>query len=173
MDLRLRNNDVAARFSMKPFGLRPFCRCSLSLLGRRSLRICSLVASRTKPKLLSAAVSRICGVEEWRGGVQAGHSRDRSFRLPVPEYPAMRSVSTPRSSNRTCGFPASGFRSRVFMLSPTNGSRLSPKDETSPTPCGDTWEHVVRLGRLDSGAYRLSTDAADVERGCPRLGRID
>jgi hypothetical protein len=56
MDLRLRSNEVAARFSMKPFGLRSFWLCALSLLGHRSVRICSLVASRTKPKILSAAV---------------------------------------------------------------------------------------------------------------------
>jgi hypothetical protein len=59
MDLRLRSNEVAARFSMKPSGLRSFCLCALSLLGHRSIRICSLVASRTKPKILSAAVSII------------------------------------------------------------------------------------------------------------------
>ena len=60
MDLRLRSNEVAARFSMKPSGLRSFCLCALSLLGRRSLRIGgSEVASRTKPKILSAAVSII------------------------------------------------------------------------------------------------------------------
>ena len=50
MDLRLRSNEVAARFLMKPSGLRSFCLCALSLLGHRSMRICSLVASRTKPK---------------------------------------------------------------------------------------------------------------------------
>jgi hypothetical protein len=46
---------------------------------------------------LISAAQRVehCRVEEWRGG-------DR------------RSVSTPRSSNRTCGFPASGFRTRVL-----------------------------------------------------------
>ena len=51
--------------------------------------------------------------------VRPGRSGVRPFRLPVPEYPALRSVSTPRSSNRTCPFRASGFRSRVFMLSHT------------------------------------------------------
>ena len=57
MDLRLRSNEVAARFLMKPSGLRSFWLCALSLLGRRSIRICSLVAPRTNPKILSAAVS--------------------------------------------------------------------------------------------------------------------
>jgi len=36
-------------------------------------------------------------------------SGDQPFRLLVPEEVAVLSVSTPRSSNRTCGFPASGF----------------------------------------------------------------
>ena len=59
MGLRLRSNEVAARFLMKPSGLRSFWLCALSLLGHRSMWICSLVASRTKPKILSAAVSII------------------------------------------------------------------------------------------------------------------
>ena len=54
MDLRLRSNEVAARFLMKPSGLRSFCLCALSLLGHRSMRICSLVVPRTKPKISSA-----------------------------------------------------------------------------------------------------------------------
>ena len=57
MGLRLRSNEVAARFLVKPFGLRSFWFCALSLLGHRSMRICFLVASHTKPKILSAAVS--------------------------------------------------------------------------------------------------------------------
>src|SRR5215469_1142766 len=44
---------------MKPFGLKSFCLCVLSLLGHPDLsgRICSLVAPRSRPKILSAAVS--------------------------------------------------------------------------------------------------------------------
>jgi hypothetical protein len=57
MDLRLRNNEVAGPFSAKPSGLRLFWHGSLSLLACRSLRICSLVAPRTRPKFLSAAMS--------------------------------------------------------------------------------------------------------------------
>src|SRR6266498_2603404 len=53
-------------------------------------------------------------VESRSGAVvcRLGHSGCRSFRLPVPEYPALHSVSTPRSSNRTGPSRASGFRSR-------------------------------------------------------------
>jgi hypothetical protein len=57
MGLRLRSNEVADWFLMEPSGLKSFCLCALSLLGHRSLRICSLVAPRSKPKILSAAVS--------------------------------------------------------------------------------------------------------------------
>jgi hypothetical protein len=57
MGLRLRSNEVADWFLMKPFGLKSFRLCALSLLGHRSLRIYSLVAPRSKPKILSAAVS--------------------------------------------------------------------------------------------------------------------
>src|SRR6266446_5202044 len=62
-----------------------------------------------QPKSLAAAPLVVCGVEEWRGGVKAGRNCVRPFRLPVSEYPAIRFVSTPRSSNRTCPFRASGF----------------------------------------------------------------
>ena len=37
----------------------------------------------------------------------------RLFRLPVPHYSHHASVSTPRSSNRTCRFTASGSRRRL------------------------------------------------------------
>ena len=37
----------------------------------------------------------------------------RPFRLPVPQYSHHASVPTPRSSNRTCGFAASGSRRRL------------------------------------------------------------
>ena len=57
MDLRLRSNEASARFLMKPSGLRSFWLWPLSLLAHRSIRICSLVAPRPKPKILSAAVS--------------------------------------------------------------------------------------------------------------------
>jgi hypothetical protein len=57
MGLRLRSNEVAGWFLMKPSGLKSFCLCALSLLGHRSLGIGSLVTPRSKPKILSAAVS--------------------------------------------------------------------------------------------------------------------
>jgi hypothetical protein len=38
MDLRLRSNEVAARFLSKPSGLRSFCLCALSLLAHRSIK---------------------------------------------------------------------------------------------------------------------------------------
>ena len=38
MDLRLRSNEVAARFLMKPSGLRSFWIGALSLLGHRSIK---------------------------------------------------------------------------------------------------------------------------------------
>ena len=37
----------------------------------------------------------------------------RPFQLPVPHYSRHAAVSTPRSSNRTCGFAASGSRRRL------------------------------------------------------------
>ena len=59
MDLRLRSNGVAAGFSLNPPGLRSFWIRALSLLGHSFMRICALEASRTNPKILSAAVPRV------------------------------------------------------------------------------------------------------------------
>ena len=53
--------------------------------------------------------SRPLAVESRSDAVEFRQARDRPFRSLVPEYLALLSVSTPRSSNRTCGFPASGF----------------------------------------------------------------
>jgi hypothetical protein len=57
----------------------------------------------------------LCRVEVWRGDVAAVH--------PLPTLSVVGasltvacSVSTPRSSNRTCRFPASGFRSRTHAF---------------------------------------------------------
>jgi len=57
-------------------------------------------------------------VETWRGGERAGEwpfagglSLDRRCLSPTH-----RSVSTSRSSNRTCGFPASGSRTRFHAF---------------------------------------------------------
>ncbi|WAC73819.1 IS66 family transposase [Roseateles sp. SL47] len=47
-------------------------------------------------------------VEMWRGGSRSRHRCFRPFRLAVPYEPDRNSVSTSPSSNRTCGFPASG-----------------------------------------------------------------
>ena len=59
-------------------------------------------------------------VEMWRGGGRSEHRCCRPFRLAVPYEPDPGSVSTPRSSNRTCRSPASGSRTRLTP-SPTAG----------------------------------------------------
>src|SRR5712664_2144597 len=48
----------------------------------------------------------------WRGGFRFEHSCSRLFRLAVPHWLDHGSVSTSRSSNRTCRSPASGSRTR-------------------------------------------------------------
>jgi len=45
--------------------------------------------------------------------VSVQHIRFRLFRLSVPHEPDHPSVFTPRSSNRMCGFPASGLRRKA------------------------------------------------------------
>ena len=70
-------------------------------------------------------------VEMWRGGGRSRHRCFRPFRLAVPYEPDRGSVSTPPSSNRTCGFPASGslatHQAFAFERPRSNGSRrISP-----------------------------------------------
>ena len=57
-------------------------------------------------------------VEVWRGCCRPNVICFRPFRLAVPHWFNPGSVSTPRSSNRTCRFPASGFllRRHAFAL---------------------------------------------------------
>jgi hypothetical protein len=69
--------------------------------------------------VVRAVICEICRVEMWRGGLgdvypfPALSSAGASLTPPC-------SVSTSRSSNRTCGSPASGSRRRL-TLSPTEG----------------------------------------------------
>ena len=51
-------------------------------------------------------------VEMWRSGCRPNISASAPFVLAVPHWLDRGSVSTSRSSNRTCRFPASGSRTR-------------------------------------------------------------
>jgi hypothetical protein len=51
----------------------------------------------------------------WRGCCRSNISVSRPFRLAVPQWFDHGSVSTPRSSNRTCRFPASGLYGAFFV----------------------------------------------------------
>src|SRR6266849_515324 len=74
-----------------------------------------------------------CGrVEMWRGGFRFEHICSRLFRLAVPHWSDHGSVSTSRSSNRTCRSPASGSRTRPHAFvhgtsCPSLFKRTSPK----------------------------------------------
>src|SRR4029077_11902625 len=68
----------------------------------------------------------------WRGGGRLGMSVFHPFRLAVPQWLDHSSVSTSRSSNRTCGSPASGSRTRPHAFAhdgprPRRVRRTSPK----------------------------------------------
>ena len=76
--------------------------------------------------------SQIGRVGMWRGGCRFGISVGRLFRLAVPYCPYRDSVSTPRSSNRTCRSPASGSRTKPHAFThgwslPRAVKRTSPK----------------------------------------------
>ena len=71
-------------------------------------------------------------VEMWRGGGRSEHRCCRPFRLAVPYEPDHGSVSTSRSSNWTCRFPASSSRTRRHAFAhdcsrPRAVRRTSPK----------------------------------------------
>ena len=55
-------------------------------------------------------------VEMWRSGFRLNISVSASFVLAVPKWFSPDSVSTSRSSNRTCRFPASGSRTRLHAF---------------------------------------------------------
>ncbi len=182
MDLRLRSNSENIReqgearrpFPRKPSGRRVFCPWPALA---RSLQPAAGRCARPRPpwpqpKSLAAAPLVVCGVEEWRGGVKAGRNCVRPFRLPVSEYPAIRFVSTPRSSNRTCPFRASGFRSRDFMRSLTSGWRSLGPVVAIPSPGADTGARGASHSRPDSAVCHSTTVAADAVRGCPPPGKL-
>jgi len=57
-----------------------------------------------------------CRVEMWRGDRRRNRNCCRTFRTAVPQLICHSSVSTSRSSNRTCSFTASGSHARVSGL---------------------------------------------------------
>ena len=87
----------------------------------------------------------------------------RPFQLPVPHYSHHASVSTPRSSNRMCGFPASGSRRRLTQ---------SPKRlHVTPSATSENNSGVVRL-IANLPFYRRflrppSTEAPSLHRSYP------
>jgi hypothetical protein len=84
-----------------------------AMRGRRHAHPCSMCCPRVKSvRSCAARRSGIGRVEVWRGGCRSNISVCRPFRLAVPQWFDHGSVSTPRSSNRTCRFPASGSRTR-------------------------------------------------------------
>ena len=63
------------------------------------------------------------GVEEWRGGLGSRHTVADPFGMSVPWIAYREPFPRPRSSNRTCGFPASG--SPTKCLRPFRPQRLA------------------------------------------------
>ncbi len=70
-------------------------------------------------------------VERWRGGLGGGISGCPGFPC-VAQSRTPCSVSTSRSSNRTCGFAASGSRTRNHTFAHEMPGRKRPTSFTSP-----------------------------------------
>ena len=79
------------------------------------------------------AMATVGRVEMWRGG-PVWHAVGRIDRCPASNR-ARDSVSTSRSSNRTCRFPASGSRTRLHAFVPR---LVAPK-------CGEAYESEVPI----------------------------
>jgi hypothetical protein len=132
----------------------------------------------TKPayivRLLTSAATLVglCRVEIWRAACRSWPICCRPFRRRCLIRPEPSHVSRSRSSNRTCSFTPSGFRSRGFTRSRTSGWLWSPKAEAIQDPGEVPEGHVGLLDSLDCGVYRSTTDAADVERGYPLLCKL-
>jgi VIT family len=118
-----------------------------------------------------------------KAGVEAEEVSDifRSYGLTAAEsqvlVDALRkrpdSVSTPRSSNRTGGFPASGFRTRCLTRSLTNLAAASVVEAgTSPTSGAGKRPGIVSFPDPAPGIWHTTTDAPDGGRDYPRRGRL-
>jgi hypothetical protein len=99
-----------------------------SVYRRSGLLYNKIRAHAGQPGDILAIIGR---VEVWRGSGSPSISVFRPFRLAVPYRFGLGSVSTPRSSNRTCGSPASGSRTRPHAIA-HDGPRPSRVRRTSP-----------------------------------------
>jgi hypothetical protein len=96
----------------------------------------------------------------------------RLFRLPVPHYSHHASVSTPRSSNRTCGFAASGSRRRLTQspkllhvtLSATSENNLGVITLIANLPF---YRCFLRLPSTEAPSLHRNYSASSVLRASP------
>ena len=92
--------------------------------ARLSLRAASLAPAQHRSQLIAFGLAQFGRVEVWRGGFRSNISVSASFVWRCLSGSTMTLVSTPRSSNRTCRFPASGSRTRTSRLRPRH---VAPK----------------------------------------------
>ena len=95
--------DHGAKFRSSAETLDTFCR----RIGED--RDCDAVGEDEIRRFLTGAGR----IEDWRASIRV-RWRFRHFRSG-PQSGSLGRVSSPRSSNRTCGFPASGFRTRSCL----------------------------------------------------------
>jgi hypothetical protein len=74
-----------------------------------------------------------------------------------------RLLDTTRSSNRTCSFPASGFRTRWLMLSPTHDTRRACHGSLRHLLPSGTAERFLEVARLTPIARALAPSDLTLE----------
>jgi len=103
-------------------------------------------------------------VEVWRGGLGAA-CRFPTLSVAGASLASPCSVSRPRSSNRTCGFPASGSRRRFTRSRAASGRRPSAVEVTqrsAPTTDSSTSTAPV----FGCCAWDPTTGGTDTGRVC-------
>jgi len=111
----------------------------------------------TLPLEFCAFVTAHCRVEIWRAACRSWPICCRPFRRRCLIRPRPSHVSRSRSSNRTCSFTPSGFRSRGFMRSLTSGWPWSPKAGAIQSHGEVPRGRAGLLDSLDCGVYRSTS----------------
>jgi hypothetical protein len=104
------------------------------VLGKRNrlpIKLTQLPIRRRLTVICAHPTVGVGRVGMWRDGVRLSMSVAAPFRLAVPQWLSHSSVSTPRSSNRTCGSPRIRLSDKTSRLRPRH---VAPKPAQAYDP---------------------------------------